>query len=344
MNLIRMTLLTTLMLLFSLGVVEAVVAPDDVDIRFTLADAAVNPDIANSVVADVPFSTMASMNTNGINILSYNLYVTSNNPLLRYSGAIRGELFPQNDLDANNGPQDGGITYRYQVKPKVGYDANAAEFRSLFTLAAQVEGLGPAVISLKTNPQTIHPDNVVTPSEAGRSAQIRQEALAVQPVLSRCGDGVVGYYDDGAAGGILNNGIKDGGEKDEACDDGNTVGSSADEKYASKKDGCSSDCRFVDIGYQCSNTQFGSRRSVCAPIPPKQLLIEKITALVGEECYPNQYHPGAFYCQEGMPQYLFDVQGTWNAGRKIYFLSQITSALQEYFEGLRRSPQRRHQD
>lgn len=151
--------------------------------------------------------------------------------------------------------------------------------------------------------------------------------LAVDPQNSRCNDRVVGYID------ANNNGRKDAGELNEACDDGNTEGSAASNRYAGSKDGCSSDCKVVDLGWDCANKYFGDRLSVCSALSAREFLVQKLTALINGQCYPDCQHPAAMYMEESAstPRLTYDNDGKLDTSEKIYLIAQIGTALREFF-------------
>lgn len=297
-----------------------------VDITYTDSSSDGKP-----IVADVPFDVTVLMNTNNNEVLSYNLYVTSSDARAIFTSASRGQLFSGNDLDANSGSQLRNTIYRYQVKPKVGYVGNsAAQAVSIFTLRTKISDIVPSTVELKRREMAIHADNVITPAESGVIiSAINDATTTITPVLSTCGDGVVGYVDANS------NGIKDTNDINEACDEG--VDSDSNNKnYAAG--GCSAQCTYIDLGYSCDNAQFGDRGSVCIQLSPKEFLIQKLTALIDGRCYPNCNHPTALYLAQdavgnpaATPHITYDVQSKLDLSEKIYLLAQIGAALREFF-------------
>ena len=277
------------------------------------------------MVADVPFTLTVNMRTNSQPVLSYNLFVTSTDTTrARFTNPSRGILFSNNLLSSNSGSLDNGATFRYQVQPHVSDVANTATSTPLFTLQTRIPGLTATSVQLKRAGAAIHSDNAITAQAAGSSVEITDAPLATTPEISICGDGVVGYVDTDR------DGMEDSGQEvREACDEGSTGVNNNN-----APGGCSALCTYIELGYDCTNKQFGNRLSVCRPIPPKDFLIQKLTALIQGQCYPYCTHPAALYksATSTNPHLTYDATtGKLDPSEKIYMITQIGVALREFF-------------
>ncbi len=270
-----------------------------VDISYTDSSSDGKP-----IVADVPFEVTVMMNTNDNDVLSYNLYVTSDDARMQFTSATRRMLFSSNDLSPNSGSQSAGTIYRYQVQPKVGYVGRSFLAQSLFTLKTILEGPAPSSVQLKREGDLIHSDNIITPAATGaRVEAINDAVMMITPVLSVCGDGIVGYFDADT------DGIKDAEETEEKCDGGM---------------GCNR-CQYIEIGYRGTNCGFGSRNCQIEQLSPVELLREKLNALLSGECYPAD-HPDPLYCGENSINY-----GDFVPREKSKFLGHLVAALNQFF-------------
>ena len=311
-------------------------APANFPVTISYTDSSTD---GKNIVADVPFDVMVLMDTSQNDVLSYNLYVTSTDARATFSSASRGQLFPQNDLDSNSGPQIDNTIYRYQVKPKVGYVGNSADKAvSIFNLRTKIPGTTASTVELKRGGTAIHADNVITPAATGASiSAINDMTREITPLLSRCGDGVVGYIESGTADGIR----QEATEPEEACDEGSDGTTNQNRNNAAG--GCSAQCNYIELGYNCMNTKFGDRGSICSRLLPKEFLIQKLTALINGQCYPDCQHPQALYedsatanTKEPRLQYIrsADEQEKLTLEQKIYMLGQMGTALSQFFSAV----------
>ena len=302
--------------------------PGNPTLSYSLPVAPVGVANAPQVVADVPFTLTVNMNTNGQELISYNLYVTSDDSRAVLDTPHRGILFPNNLLSSDSGSIDSNHQYRYQVIPLVGYTASNHAVESLFTLNTKIPGVAQTNLQLKRDGATVHRDNVITPQAAGTTVTIGDTPLSVTPALSRCGDGIVGYVDTN------NNGVRDTGEVQEACDDGNNVGSTLSDNYVVSRDGCSTDCLVVDLGWDCAQKGFGDRittGAACSRISSHEFFISKISSLARGECYPNCNHPAAMYAtQAKQAVFTHDGNGKLPPDKRIPFIVEVGRALQEF--------------
>ncbi len=275
-------------------------------------------------VADVPFPLVVNLNTKGLPTLSYNLFLSSTDGKIVYLGAGKGSLFSLNDIAASSAI-DGGKVYRFQVKPKVGYDGTSSQSTSLFVANTQLAGLQKSSVQLKMDGAKIHGDNGVTPSAAGKKADISQTVLEITPVLSSCGDGVVGYIDTDK------NGIFDKDkEKAEACDIKLPGG-----------DGCSVGCTYIKKEYRVkgfetlakkSSCDFGSYNCGLDKLLPRELFKAKVTALVDGSCFPYDEHADAVYCEKGVGRTKPGEDGKLTLKQKIDLIAQLGTALRELLD------------
>lgn len=293
--------------------------------------------VPTPVVYDVPFTAVVNLNTNGVAIIDYDLSVGSTDNRISFgAGLTRADTF-------QFVPGLSGLfsTY-YRVRTETNGNTLIGTANNLFTLTnVNIENKidnDRTQLTLLTTPQrsvTAEPGSTITSVNPVSSSLI-------QPQLSTCGDGVVGYVDNGAdAGpGTANNGRRDGTEPYEACDEGSDA--SGNKNLASG--GCAAFCNYIELGWDCTNKEFGDRLSVCPKIPPKVFLIQKLTALINGQCYPQTFpvctHPAALYVNTDAagnptipisPRLTYDAQSKLDPSEKIYMIAQIGAALREFF-------------
>ena len=153
----------------------------------------------------------------------------------------------------------------------------------------------------------------------------------VDPQPSKCGDGVVGYFDGNTPD------KKDGDDKIEVCDVPNADGT--------QKTGCH-DCQYIEIGYTqvynpFGDCSFGSRTCNVIAMDPRGLLLAKVQALIIGDCYPYCQHPGALYaqCRDGSAKencrsdqrIAVTSQTSTDLRGKIKLVALLAQALSEYF-------------
>ena len=93
----------------------------------------------------------------------------------------------------------------------------------------------------------------------------------------------------------------------------------------------------------CQNTRntsekrAGEQRSFAGPfqnlrttenLENQAYFIDKVTALTNGQCYPNNAHPQRMYCKADGTSEL-PATGTLDRPQRIYFLSQLSSAVGE---------------
>lgn len=240
------------------------------------------------VIFDVPFSVQLQVHTEGEEFIAYDLSVGTDTQQATFgNGLSRGDSFLLNALTQNNGQSYRVVTDTNGNVMKTSAPTTLLTFTDV---RFQGTGTGGTFILLAQPRKIIH-------STAGKSYTLSLiDSSIITPSLSTCGDGVVGYDDANS------NGIKDSGETNEACDDGNDAGSSSADNYAANKDGCSADCKVIDIGYACTNTAFGSSNSACTKMDKVELFRTKMNAFFAGQCFPNTSHPGriyTFFCDSG---------------------------------------------
>ncbi len=221
--------------------------------------------IPSPVVYDVPFSVQLQVDTDGFNFIDYDLSTGTSDGSATFSGVTRADQFQL--VSVLSGLQDGGAYYRVRTETNGGV-FSASSARTLLTYNdVKISGIGEGGTTFVL--QTV-PLRTVTSDTAGDTFAISSNSASVTALLSRCGDSVVGYED------INSDGIKQQTESQEACDDGNTVGG----------DGCAADCRYIDLGYSCTFTNFGGRDGRCTPLNPVDYALVRITAILKQQCYP----------------------------------------------------------
>ena len=300
------------------------VAASAADVKFVLP---------SPIVRGVPFNFEVQMSSNAEAVARVQLYVTSTGKNVNFLSSGLGEVWLAASTVNQNEQQDGGKAWKYNVGPKGAVNENTAAgaFKRVITLRAQTNSDDTLTLT-GTSP----PDNIIAHYPDGASLGISLATSAVVTSLSACGDGVVGYFDDGVGGGTVNNGVKDGTETDEACDDGAAAGSAATDNYAANKDGCSADCKVIDLGYRVSpgkSCSFGSYVCQLALMEPREFLIVKLTALLNGQCYPDCQHPGALYKNTvtSSPAITYDAEGKLSPQEKINLVVQVGTALREFF-------------
>ncbi len=270
--------------------------------------------VPTPIIYDVPFDVQLQVNTDGEEFIDYDLSVGSTSGQVTFSSGLR-RADPFQFVESLSGPH-GGASYRVRTETN-GNTMTTSVLTTLFTLTnIKFQGTAPAA-SFTLLPL---PQRSITPATSGRTFTITApDSISITPQLSSCGDGVIGYID------ANNNGIEDLGEKREACDTAVSGGA----------DGCSAACDYINLGWKCTNTDFGSRNSVCTQLTPQQFFLEKTTALINAECYPKAEHPDALYCKEdGTPTLSYDPAGKLSLAEKINLIAQVGTALKNFFTAI----------
>ena len=292
------------------------------------------------IVADIPFPLTVNLNTNSMPTLSYNLFVTSTDGKLIFLDAYKGNLFSSNDIAASS-PLEGGKLYRFQVKPKVGYDGVSKDAQSLFVVNTKLQGLVASSSQLKLDATgKVHVDNKITPSENGKSAEITQTPFLITPQPSSCGDGVVGYIDDGVVDkSKANNGVKDAGEVNEVCDTSYFDAQGIKQPNV----GCNSDCKYIQKEYRVKgfktlgekqSCDFGSYSCELQALPARDLFLAKVGALLDGKCFPYNEHKDADYCEGGKPMLVLTPDGKVKSEDRVFVISRIGAALTDLFNSI----------
>ncbi len=264
--------------------------------------------VPTPVVYDVPFGVDVMVNSGNAAFIDYDLTVGTSDDRATFGAAIsRGDSFQY--VPALSGPQGGGNTFRVRTETNGNtYSSNAAQ--RLFLLSDVAFKGKPDVESGSRIVLKDAPLQQIT-AAPGVAAFIIQghDSDLITPVLSACGDGVIGYFDaDG-------NGRKDAGEAEEKCE-----GAA----------GCHV-CQYVEIGYKATNCGFGSRNCVIQAMEKKDLAVGKFTALMNKECYPDCDHPNALYKDI---KALYTGEGKLPAAQRVNFIVQVGLALRDYISTL----------
>ena len=290
--------------------------------RNTVADSAmITFSVPSPVVADVPFSVDVLVNA-----------ANGHTPFTEFDLSFTPAIFTGHQRNLFTVHPSTGIYatgYRYSTTATgITMSSSTSGTTLLFFLDANVQGITPFQVGLDTT--QIH---TITASIGYDALTVTSTPSAsITPAPSVCGDGVVGYFDTGT-GANTDNGRQDAGELPEACD--------------SISSGCVG-CQYIAIGYKATLCGFGSRTCQVTPLSPRDLLREKLNALLDGTCYPvaPTAHPNPLYCEDSVPTDTdltkddfiinYDNPSTttvneFTASEKIQFIAQISTALREFF-------------
>ncbi len=264
------------------------------------------------VVYDVPFYTSVGMSADAP-FIEYDLNFGSDTTkaiFLDHTGwafTYNGKL---------SGVKDAGASYRMFTEAD-GKQLNAltVNVRSKFTPA-----------SVADTKLVLKDGSKFTPAPGYSAFTLDAKPSAViKPVISSCGDGVVGYVDTDK------NGVFDAGkEKQEACDTKLPGG-----------DGCSADCTFVKKEYRVkgfetlakkSSCDFGSYSCVLEKLKSRELFLAKTDALIKGDCFPYNEHVDAAYCEKGVGVTKPGEDGRLTLKQKINLVAQVGVALRDLLE------------
>lgn len=278
-------------------------------------------DVPSPVVYDVPFTATMQVNSENINFIDYDLSVSSTTGRVSFATAQLNRADQFQLVNTLSGPQGSGTSYRIRTETNGNLLRSAQALplftlRNLFITGVQDDDGSGIQFNILDAPQSF------TAAQSGVSFTLQpQLSSMIAPQLSRCGDEVVGYADANA------DGQRQGTEEQEACDDGNT----------NAGDGCAAQCNYVELGWQCGKTNFGDRESDCSELPAGEFLTQKLTALINGGCYPQTTpactHPQVLYKSgsSATPQLTYDENGKLDTSEKIYLITQISTALREFF-------------
>lgn len=251
--------------------------------------------VPTPVVSDVPFLIDVNVNAGTIPFTEFDLSFTSNP-----SGVVFESHSP-NYFTVHPLTGTHSNMYRYYTTAT---GATQISTGQLFQLLAHIQGTTTSQITLAAG----SPSTITQSIGYGALAVSSTPSAPFTPVLSVCGDGVVGYID------ANNNRIKEGTEANEACDDGNI----------NPNDGCSATCTYVGLGYSCTNTAFGDRNSVCTAMSRKDFFLAKMNALFNNQCYPTDTHPNVIY------EWFCDSDTSSNVPSAAAMISAVGDALVTY--------------
>lgn len=270
-----MTMKKTLLLMLMAVLCSVLVSATAANVKFTLP---------SPIVKDVPFYADLEMASQNEDVARIQLYVTSTGKNVDFLSSSLGIVWLSTSTVNQNEQLDSGKVWKYNVGPKgaVNDKTTSGTFKRVITIRAQTRV--DDTLALTT---TTPPDNIIAHYPDGASLGINLATSAMATVSSTCGDGVVGYLDGNTLG------IKDGNDANEACDEGKD--GSENNKNAAVG-GCSADCKYIELGYSCTNTGFGERNSVCSPLPAADFFLAKMTVLLKTKtCYPTNDHPAKLY-------------------------------------------------
>ena len=266
--------------------------------------------IPSIVVSDVPFPTTVQMKSTDA-VARIQIYTTSKDKNILFTSAGQGSWLTGSLLN-NNQALNGGQEWWYNIGPKGSVNDQSGNYKHVLV----IYGKTIKVDTLKLR----NTDNLIAKYPDGSSLSLTVNQLIVNPVLSKCGDGVVGYIDTNQ------NGVKDANEQVEACDEGVNQG----------KGGCAVDCTYIQLGYKGSNCGFGSYSCVVSQMPPREFFLAKITALVNGVCYPDNNHPQKLYCNnngEGITKP--DSNNKLSIQQQSYLVAQMATALRDLLLGIK---------
>lgn len=241
-----------------------------------IADADVSFTVPSPIVKDVPFDISVEMNSNNDNVARIQLYTTSQSQQINFLSASRGSWLPDSIVQKNE-VLLGGKTWWYNIGPTAPNFESSTEFKNVVTVRAQTK--------VDDTLQLTPADNVVARYPDGSAINIIPTTQSIATSNSACGDGVVGYFDTNS------NGIQEDTESREACDEGSESG--VNKNAASG--GCITQCTYVELGYSCTNTNFGDRNSACTRMSRKDFFLTKMNAFFNNQCYPTNTHPDKIY-------------------------------------------------
>lgn len=265
--------------------------------------------VPTAVVYDVPLGVNVNLDTHGAQFIDYDIVVTTDTQKALFNSHSGGAF--TNELSLT-GVKEGGISYRYYTNTDGTTLVKTGD--TLFTLT----GVKFTPASIGDTRFTLQSGKVTPPT--GEAFEVTSEAsMVVKPQLSVCGDGVVGYED------INRNGVKDAEDNPEACDEGVNQG----------KGGCADDCTYVTLGYIGNNCGFGSYSCMVTALSAREFFLQKITALINGECYPNNVHPERMYCDDTGVGRTSSVDGiTISGNQQVYMIAQMATALNDLFTGI----------
>ena len=278
-------------------------------------DAQISITPPSPVIYDVPFTAVISVNSHNVEFIDYDLSIgSSNNDVVFGTGLKRVDPFQVSSLTGSE------QTY-YRVRTET--NGKVMQTNSLLPIfhLTKLSITGTSKVSTSLTLQ-FTPQRTITPATSGMSFANIQEVSSqtITPKLSSCGDGVVGYFDTNS------NGVKDTGDANEACDCGT-------DPTAECLAGCY-ECRYIKLGYKGTDCHFGSRSCKVVEMDPGQFFLEKTTALINGECYPNAGHPEVLYCNNGQPILNYDSQGKINTPGKIMIVSSLAASLVDFFRSV----------
>lgn len=289
--------------------------------------------VQDKIVYGMPFNVRFKINTHDREFAGYDFTFSSEGKKIDFSSASAS--LSNGNFESSGtftGSKDSGKSYRVKASTKSVSDKSSS-LATIFTLN-NLKFTGVATGSSSKITLTMMRDSSLgiegpiidpglnEPKELVFSAAASESSL-IEPLLSSCGDGFVGYVDPSPATGDPS------GKTWEKCDDGNMAGSAAP-SYITDQDGCSSDCSILDMDYTCSGTGAWQRTS-CSPLSPKQIMGGKFSALLQGNCYPEG-HPAALYCDAGKGRTnTASNANKFTLSQKTYFMSQLATALLKFF-------------
>jgi hypothetical protein len=242
------------------------------------------------VVSDVPFDLKIKLNTDGIEIVD--VVLEAHLKGMEYNSVLSTPF---------------NLEPKYSVGTDYGYKLiteGAKSTEKSWKSNDLREILNFKVSKFKTvGNKNIEIKNIKLTPIYGDDITISDYTKNIDVQLSKCGDGVVGYFDEN------NDGIKGNSEPTEVCD--------------ANSPGCF-ECKKIVMGYKAENCDFGSYNCEIIKLTPEELFLEKMDALFNNKCYHD------LYCVDNDPV----ITTKTGLEKNYYMVSQITAALKDYFSPL----------
>ncbi len=300
------------MILLVLGLVSA--AEYSATVGYTLP---------TKVVYNIPFIVTVNVDSSSQPFIDYDFTIGSvDNKVIFESGVTERAGF---DLVTSlSGPQDSNKNYRVRTKTNGETYTGPAIFNLNKVLFKGIANNKDKFV-LKSGPQ-----KTLTHATTGNSFTTITSSPSEElvPAISDCGDGVLGYDD------VNDNGIFESStEVIEYCDDARVVG------------GCSNTCDYVELTYDCGSTVnsaknqegFGYVKTVCTEMPPKDLLLKKLTALINGVCLNGDFVEvaGASYnCNARGDVAIAYANNKLTVAQKVEMVKEMAIALHEFFDAV----------
>ncbi len=304
------------------------------------SDAQISYTLVNTpVVYDIPFKlnvlTTTTDAAKAVPILEYGVTVTSDSGQALFLSHIKYDPATQN---AKTGPLNANAKYRVFTDSS----GNSWIPNPLLTLNVKFTGI-PATgekgskIILDAKPEVGHFFTPATGQGTPFTSIMSTDSALITPVLSTCGDGVVGYVDVNKDGKY----VPADGDVAEVCDTKLPGG-----------EGCSDGCTYIKKEYRVKadvdinpatppktlgehkSCVFGSYSCSLEALPARDLFLAKVGALLDGKCFPYNEHKDADYCEGGKPMLVLTPDGKVKSEDRVFVISRIGAALTDLFNSI----------